>query len=197
MCCPAKRQVEHRFNSTHGAELTSCSGLGYLLASTQLLKTSWGWHCSRGLFLSFRDNPFNVCSSHLNLARPPRMFKELPPGKATRWGHNEEPGYLLKLKHYFLEDAEGRNQGFCSLCDFLLRLLTSESTSVYLQWPILLKMKFNKQCTGTSLVVPWLRLHIANPGGLGSISGQGTRSHMLKLRGHMPWLKILCATKHL
>ena len=118
MCCPAKRQVEHRFNSTHGAELTSCSGLGYLLASTQLLKTSWSWHCSRDLFLSFRDNPFNVCSSRLDLARPPRMFKELPPGKATRWGRNEEPGYLLKLKHYFLEDAEGRNQGFCSLCDF-------------------------------------------------------------------------------
>ena len=92
MCCPAKRQVEHRFNSTHGAELTSCSGLGYLLASTQLLKTSWSWHCSRDLFLSFKDNPFSVCSSHLDLARPPRMFKELPPGKTTRWGHNEEPG---------------------------------------------------------------------------------------------------------
>ena len=31
---------------------------------------------------------------------------------------------------------------------------------------------------GTSLVAHWLRLHIPNAGGLGSIPGQGTRSHM-------------------
>ena len=30
---------------------------------------------------------------------------------------------------------------------------------------------------GASLVVQWLRLHIPNAGGLGSIPGQGTRSH--------------------
>ena len=35
---------------------------------------------------------------------------------------------------------------------------------------------------GTSLVVQWLRLHAAYTGGLGSIPGQGTRSHMLQLR---------------
>ena len=35
--------------------------------------------------------------------------------------------------------------------------------------------------TGTSLVVQWLRLHAPNAGGLGSIPGQGTRSHMLQL----------------
>ena len=29
--------------------------------------------------------------------------------------------------------------------------------------------------------------------GLGLISGQGTRSHMLQLRIHVPQLKILCA----
>ncbi|TEA31633.1 hypothetical protein DBR06_SOUSAS7710076, partial [Sousa chinensis] len=29
-----------------------------------------------------------------------------------------------------------------------------------------------------SLVVQWLRLHARNTGGLGSIPGQGTRSHM-------------------
>ena len=33
---------------------------------------------------------------------------------------------------------------------------------------------------GTSLVVQWLRLRAANAGGLGSIPGQGTRSHMLQ-----------------
>ena len=31
---------------------------------------------------------------------------------------------------------------------------------------------------GTSLVAQWLRLRAPNAGGLGSIPGQGTRSHM-------------------
>ena len=31
---------------------------------------------------------------------------------------------------------------------------------------------------GTSLVAQWIRLHALNAGGPGSISGQGTRSHM-------------------
>ena len=35
---------------------------------------------------------------------------------------------------------------------------------------------------GTSLVVQWLRLCIPNAGGLGSIPGQGTRSHMPQLK---------------
>ena len=39
-----------------------------------------------------------------------------------------------------------------------------------------------KHWEGTSLVVPWLRLHAPNAGGLGSGPGQGTRSHMLQLR---------------
>ena len=34
----------------------------------------------------------------------------------------------------------------------------------------------------TSLVVQWLRRHALNAGGLGLISGQETRSHMLQLR---------------
>ena len=32
--------------------------------------------------------------------------------------------------------------------------------------------------SGTSLVAQWLRLHTPNAEGLGSIPGQGTRSHM-------------------
>ena len=49
---------------------------------------------------------------------------------------------------------------------------------------------------GTSLVVQWLRLHIANATGPGSIPGQGSRPHMQQLRVHMPQLKILhAATK--
>ena len=40
--------------------------------------------------------------------------------------------------------------------------------------------------TVNSLVVQWLRLCAPSVGGLGSIPGQGTRSHM-------PQLKILCA----
>ena len=35
---------------------------------------------------------------------------------------------------------------------------------------------------GTSLAVQWLRLRVPNAGSLGSIPGQGTRSHRLQLR---------------
>ena len=35
---------------------------------------------------------------------------------------------------------------------------------------------------GTSLVIQWLKLHDPRAGGLGSIPGQGTRSHMLQLK---------------
>ena len=42
---------------------------------------------------------------------------------------------------------------------------------------------------GTSLVVQGLRLHAPNTGSLGSILGQGTRSHMPQPRVHMPQLK--------
>ena len=39
---------------------------------------------------------------------------------------------------------------------------------------------------GISLVVQWLRLHVYNAGGPGSITGRGARSHMLQLRVHIP-----------
>ena len=39
--------------------------------------------------------------------------------------------------------------------------------------------------TETSLMVQWLRLHVPNAGGLGSIPEQGTRSHMPQLRVQM------------
>ena len=42
----------------------------------------------------------------------------------------------------------------------------------------------------TSLVVQWPRLCTLNTGALGSIPGQGTRSHMLQLRVCMAQLKI-------
>ena len=42
------------------------------------------------------------------------------------------------------------------------------------------RLRTKSECTttGTSLVVQWLRLRAPNAGGLGSILGQGTRSHM-------------------
>ena len=50
--------------------------------------------------------------------------------------------------------------------------------------------------SGTSLVVQWLGFHAPSTGVLGSSPDQGTRSHMLQLRVHMPQLKILrAATK--
>ena len=42
-------------------------------------------------------------------------------------------------------------------------------------------------------VVQWLRLHALNVGGLGSIPGQGTRSHMPQLRVHMPQITACCS----
>ena len=45
----------------------------------------------------------------------------------------------------------------------------------------------------TSLVVRWLGLCVPSVQGLGSILGQGTRSHMPQLRVHMLQLKILNA----
>ena len=45
------------------------------------------------------------------------------------------------------------------------------------------------------LMVQWLRLHAPNAGGLGSIPGQGTRSHMLQLRVRMLQLKIPLALR--
>ena len=43
-----------------------------------------------------------------------------------------------------------------------------------------------KKNGATSLVVQWLRLHTPNAESLGSIPGQGTRSHMLQLRVYTP-----------
>ena len=40
---------------------------------------------------------------------------------------------------------------------------------------------FRSAILRTSLVVQWLRLRSPDAGGLGSILGQGTRSHMLQL----------------
>ena len=55
---------------------------------------------------------------------------------------------------------------------------------------------FKSEQIGTSLVVQWLRLCAPNAGGLVSIPGQGTRSHLQQLRVHMPQLKTLhAATK--
>ncbi|TEA24758.1 hypothetical protein DBR06_SOUSAS11110001, partial [Sousa chinensis] len=53
-----------------------------------------------------------------------------------------------------------------------------------------------------SLMVQWIRLHVLNAGGPGSIPGLGTRSHMhaatkiplLQLRVHMLQLRSLHAT---
>ena len=44
--------------------------------------------------------------------------------------------------------------------------------------------------TRTSLLIQWLRLWASSAGGLGSIPGQGARSHMPQLRVHMLQLKL-------
>ena len=47
---------------------------------------------------------------------------------------------------------------------------------------------------GTFLMVQWLRLRVLKAGGLSSIPGQGTRSHMLQLRVRTLLLQTLRAT---
>ena len=42
--------------------------------------------------------------------------------------------------------------------------------------------KQEKKKKESSLVVQWLRLHAPNAGGLGSISGQGTRTHVPEVK---------------
>ena len=54
----------------------------------------------------------------------------------------------------------------------------------------LVKLSFRNGDEETFLVVQWLRLGATNAGGLGSIPGQGNRSHMLQLRFGMPQLKV-------
>ena len=52
-----------------------------------------------------------------------------------------------------------------------------------LRWPGLTHSASPKaSLEGTSLVIQWLGLHTPNAGGLGSIPGQRTRSHMLQLK---------------
>ena len=52
------------------------------------------------------------------------------------------------------------------------------SLSLHLGLPTHWKLICHKVCLGTSLVAQWIRLHAPNAEGLGSIPGQGTRSHM-------------------
>ena len=51
--------------------------------------------------------------------------------------------------------------------------------------------------TGTSLVVQWVRLHVPNAGGLGSIPGRGARSlmHAATKSPHATTRSLQAATK--
>ena len=53
-----------------------------------------------------------------------------------------------------------------------------------------LHYSLQNQFQGTSLVVQWLRFQAPRPGGPSSIPGQGTRSHMLQRRVHVPQLRL-------
>ena len=46
----------------------------------------------------------------------------------------------------------------------------------------ILQRYIKKFTDGISMVVQWLTLHAPNAGGLGPITGQGARSHMLQLK---------------
>ena len=66
-------------------------------------------------------------------------------------------------------------------------LCISEPALRWSQWKVI-KNTMKLTQLEASLMVRWLRFHSPNAGGLGSIPGQGTRSHMLQGR-----LRIPCA----
>ena len=56
--------------------------------------------------------------------------------------------------------------------------------------PCMVSIRFQQESTFRDfLVAQWLRLCAPDAGGLGSIPGQGTRSHTQQLRVHMPQLR--------
>ena len=63
------------------------------------------------------------------------------------------------------------------------------SSNIKHKLPYLFLSTVRKRPPGTSLVVQWLRLCAPNAGGLGSIPGQGARSHMQQLRPSAAKLK--------
>ena len=66
--------------------------------------------------------------------------------------------------------------------NYIQVLLYSTGTIFKILWQTIMEKKCEKEYIGTSLVVHWLRLHAPKAGHLGSIPGQGTRSHMMQLK---------------
>ena len=60
--------------------------------------------------------------------------------------------------------------------------ITVKVSDLRKSWALTVLFKVKNKGLGISLVVQGLRLHAPNPGGPGSIPGQGTRSHMLQLK---------------
>lgn len=99
------------------------------------------------------------------------------------------PKYFLSLQlHAFFtglaflysllrENASRRNTVLKVLFYYMATTWSFQSSCVKKQ-----AGKEKRSCTGTSLVVQWLRLHTSNAGGLGSIFGQETRSYMSQLK---------------
>ena len=74
----------------------------------------------------------------------------------------------------------------CQTCPgFLINNMTPQKKSMEMLWGVhgMNPAKPHKTPIETSLVVQWLRLHV--PMSLGSISGRGTRSHILQLKDSM------------
>ena len=61
-----------------------------------------------------------------------------------------------------------------------LKLKTSLEKNIIKKW----------KCKDLSWLVQWLRLCVPNAGSLGSVPGQGTRSHRSQLRFRMPQLRL-------
>ena len=87
-----------------------------------------------------------------------------------------EPHFLLTIGFHWQETL-------ISFSVFYQVESQSEGTALV---PTLITSVLKKWELETSLVVQWLRCLTPNAQGQGLIPGQGTRSHMLQLRAHIP-----------
>ena len=83
---------------------------------------------------------------------------------------------------YLIQGKLWLGQHFNFFVLFALRITDQQKSSVQISSNWILFCSFKNANPESFLVVQWLRLHTPNAGGLSSIPGQGTRSHMPQLR---------------
>ena len=149
-----------------------------LLSGVQLFATPWTVACQAPQSMEFSRQEY---WSELPFPSPGDLpHRGIEPGSPA-WQADSLPTDTRKAQKIEYNDT----------CKKKRKKNTLGQSGVYSRNPRL--VQYLKVIQGTSLVVQWLRL-CSNAGGLGSIPSQGTRSHVLQPRIHMPQLKISHAT---